>query len=115
MSRLELFDGKNILVTGASRGLGREVALRYADTGANLVLVGRDEAKLRKVKQEVNIRGHGTIEIQVCNLEKTEDISRMLVDLNKRMTVDILINCAGIFPISTIGDTSEEEIGRAHV
>ena len=109
MSRLDLFSRKNVLVTGASRGLGKEVALKYASTGANLILVGRNEATLKEVQQEVCAKGPGVVDIQVCNLERPEDIFSMVERLNSKMTVDVLVNCAGVFPISTIRDTSVED------
>ena len=41
--------GKNVLVTGASRGVGRELALNYCRMGANVVITARDEKKLKEV------------------------------------------------------------------
>ena len=41
--------GKNVLVTGASRGIGRELALNYCRMGANVFITARDEKKLKEV------------------------------------------------------------------
>ena len=42
--------GKNVLVTGASRGIGREMALNYCRMGANVFITARDEKKLKEVR-----------------------------------------------------------------
>lgn len=48
-----LLQNRIILVTGASDGIGREAALTYAEYGANVILVGRNEEKLKSVAQEI--------------------------------------------------------------
>ena len=45
----DLVRGKGVLITGASRGIGRHAALHYARLGANVVITGRDEAALKRV------------------------------------------------------------------
>ena len=49
MSDLVHAVGKNVLVTGASRGIGRELALNYCRMGANVFITARDERKLKEV------------------------------------------------------------------
>lgn len=53
------FAGKRILITGASSGIGGEVARLLSKLGANLVLLGRDAERLQRVFQSLNGRGHG--------------------------------------------------------
>ena len=50
-----LVRGKRVLVTGASRGIGRHVALHYARLGAQVVITGRDEAALKRVRDECEL------------------------------------------------------------
>ena len=52
-AKADLLNQKNILITGAGDGIGREAALTYSSYGANLILVGRTLAKLEQVKQEI--------------------------------------------------------------
>ncbi|MFS1538681.1 MAG: YciK family oxidoreductase [Candidatus Phlomobacter fragariae] len=52
-AKADLLNKKNILITGAGDGIGREAALTYSRYGANLILVGRTTAKLEQVKQQI--------------------------------------------------------------
>lgn len=52
-----LLQNRIILVTGASDGIGREAALTYADHGASVILIGRNEEKLKSVAQEIDAAG----------------------------------------------------------
>ncbi len=54
--KTDLLQNRIILVTGASDGIGREAALTYARYGANVILLGRNEDKLRSVADEINTR-----------------------------------------------------------
>ena len=88
--------GKSALITGASKGLGKAMALALADVGAHLVLVSRDEQKLQATAQAIRDRGGQadvfptdvTDEGQVLELER-QVISRL-------GRIQILINNAGV-------------------
>lgn len=56
LDRLRL-DGKRAFVTGGSRGLGKEIALAFADVGADLVIVGRNERSLEKIANDIRAMG----------------------------------------------------------
>ena len=101
------FRGKYALVTGASSGLGRALVMEYASNGCNIIMVGRNLDKLTNLKKEIDSIYPGDHWIQVCDLSSTDDITNML-DSNFP-SVDILVNAAGVFPISKISDMSMEE------
>ena len=89
--------GKVAVVTGASRGIGREIALLFAKEGAEVCLTARSEDALNALAQEI----HGTTgrEPLVCALDvsdgaKVEEMLDKILDKYKR--VDILVNNAGI-------------------
>lgn len=87
--------GKTALVTGASRGIGRAIALRLADLGAGLLLVARDERALSDVRQQIADAG-GSAGVLLCDLASSSEISKIAGEIDSAGGCDILINAAGI-------------------
>ena len=91
----ERVNGKVILLTGASSGIGAQVAHKLADAGATLLLVARNRDKLDELAQEIHNRG-GKASVYPGNLTVMEDCDRICQDaLRDHGRVDILINNAG--------------------
>jgi NAD(P)-dependent dehydrogenase (short-subunit alcohol dehydrogenase family) len=87
-------DGKTALITGASRGLGRAMALAFAREGAALAICARGEADLDGVADEVRRLGAEVLPI-VADLRSTRDVERVVVlTLDRFRQVDILVNNA---------------------
>ncbi|RZS36394.1 short-subunit dehydrogenase [Herbihabitans rhizosphaerae] len=89
--------GKRILVTGASSGIGRATALAAAADGAEVLLVARREAELKRLWREINdVDGAGEAHVYPCDLYDTAGVDS-LVDLVLREHggVDVLVNNAG--------------------
>lgn len=83
------------LVTGASRGVGREIALQMAKLGANLVLQGRSKGHLELVADEVRKRGVGLVCVE-CRLEDSGSVEAMLAEIDgKGFDVELVFNNAG--------------------
>ncbi len=94
----ELFDlaGKTAIVTGGSRGLGREMAEALAEAGAKLMLCARRENWLTPALEELRARGF-TAEGKLCDVAVPEQIQAVTdATIEKFGRVDILINNAGI-------------------
>jgi 3-oxoacyl-[acyl-carrier protein] reductase len=83
------------IVTGASQGIGRSIALALADEGADLVLVARGRERLEAVADEVRERGRRAVPVvaDVTTVEGTDAIVRGTLDAFAR--VDVLVNNAG--------------------
>ena len=94
------------LITGASTGIGYELAKLFAKDRHNLILVARDEGKLETAKNELS-KYNVEVKILSLDLSKSEDIQGLFnyVEMNK-LNVDILVDNAGI---GTFGDFSEIE------
>jgi len=87
-------DGKRLLITGGSRGLGREMALAIAEAGADVVLTGRDEASLEATAADIRQLGRDcdTLTADISDMEQCEAACRQALE---RGPVDILINNVG--------------------
>ncbi len=102
--------GKVALVTGASRGIGRAVALKLSDAGAKVAInFAGNLVKAEEVKAEIESRGGEAVLVQgsVDNLEVVNDIVKKIVETWG--TVDILINNAGITRDNLLLKMSESE------
>lgn len=87
-------EGKNALVTGASQGIGREIAKVFHSQGANIVISARSEDKLKNLKEEL---GGDNIHIITADVSKKDDIEDLAKKAESAMgQVDILVNNAGI-------------------
>ena len=85
------FQNKVVLITGASKGIGRSIAEVLADEGASIVLDGRDMEGLEDTAASVRERG-GTPLITPADLRRSDDINKMAVDAVDRFgKIDILV------------------------
>jgi len=99
--------GKTILVSGASSGIGKAIAIESSKMGANVIITGRNEERLKKTYYLLKGRGHGLI---VADLSLKEDIERLHKELP---VIDGLVNCAGltkVAPFSFATRDSFEEV-----
>ena len=88
--------GKVALVTGASRGLGKSMAIALGEAGASLALVSRDEESLREVSKEAGTLGVVSETFQ-ADVSREQDVERLREAAIKRFgEVNILINNAGV-------------------
>jgi NAD(P)-dependent dehydrogenase (short-subunit alcohol dehydrogenase family) len=82
--------GKRILVTGASSGIGRQIAISCAQMGAQLVITGRNTERLAATFAELDGEGHAQI---AADLSRQEDIDRLSAEVG---VVDGVVHAAGI-------------------
>ena len=98
--------GKIAVVTGASRGVGRRIAVRLARDGARVALLARGRAALEQTRRLIQDHGgHALIiAVNVASLEAVEDAKHLIEQ--QLGTVSILVNAAGVFgPIDLVKDT----------
>ena len=93
--------GKTILVTGAARGLGRELAKLLDKEGCRLFLVDREH---------INAASFQRAQTFICDLSDLAQRKKLIEEVNAK--VDILVNCAGIGSHSTLSQLTMDEIER---
>jgi NAD(P)-dependent dehydrogenase (short-subunit alcohol dehydrogenase family) len=100
------FVGKAVIVTGATSGIGRAVARRFAESGADVVAIGRNEKALAEVKNEILSAGGRpmTITADVTNTGDMESSTATVIGALGRL--DVVVNAAGHISSGTIENTS---------
>jgi L-rhamnose 1-dehydrogenase len=108
-------EGKVALVTGASRGIGRAIALRLAQEGASVAVNHPGEAKeALEVVRLIRSRGGKAISVR-ADIAHKRQVDRMVARVIERFgRIDILVNNAGICPFAEFLDITEETWDRTH-
>jgi 3-oxoacyl-[acyl-carrier protein] reductase len=88
--------GRAAIVTGGSRGIGRETARQFLEEGARVMICGRNAETLERTRAELAKQTGGEIYATVADMTKEADIARLVEAAKQRFgTVDILVNNAG--------------------
>ncbi len=109
MSPVPRLSGRLALVTGATRGIGRAVALAYAREGAHLILVGRTTGALEELDDEIRqLGGNATLlTLDLKNLDKIDALGPTVYQRWQKL--DIVVGNAGILgPLSPLGHVTAE-------
>ena len=109
--RNKIFEGKRCIITGATGGLGKQIAKEFAQAGCNLFLTSRSNEKLELLKNELKTENQG-IEIfySSSDLTKIESVTNLIENIREKFSsIDILINCAGNFPVKSLSESTIEE------
>ena len=96
-------EGSTALVTGATSGIGRAVAVQLAELGADVVVHGRDAERGAKVVQDIENAG-GKARFVAADLSDADDVRRLAAEAGP---VDILINNAGVYKFGATADTDD--------
>jgi NAD(P)-dependent dehydrogenase (short-subunit alcohol dehydrogenase family) len=106
--------GKVALVTGGKRGIGKSIALYFAEAGADVAVCSRgiEDGELEAVAKEIKRLGRRSLAIQADTSRKA-DVDRMVERVVSEMgTIDILVNNAGILIRSSLLDISEKDLDQ---
>ncbi len=102
-------DGKVALVTGSSQGLGRCMALALARAGADVIINGREAAKLAPVVAEVEALGRKAIGI-AADLGQRSDVERLITQaIAWQGHLDVLVNNAGLIKRAPAAEHSDAD------
>ncbi|KAJ8948440.1 hypothetical protein NQ318_007963 [Aromia moschata] len=96
------FNGKRALVTGATKGIGRDIAVQLSKCGAKVVAIGRSKELLDALKQEVP--SIETVELDISDWNRTEKV------LSGIGPIDMLVNNAGMGWLKSMMDITESDL-----
>lgn len=105
-----MLKNKNVIVTGATRGIGREIALTLAENGANIAINYRNyNNEVESLLEEIKSFGVNAIAIK-CDVSKTQEVDDFVKEVKLHFnTIDVLINNAGITKDGLILRMKEED------
>jgi NAD(P)-dependent dehydrogenase (short-subunit alcohol dehydrogenase family) len=102
-------EGKNALITGAGRGIGKAAAIAFAKAGANIVIVSRNIDELNQTRIEIEKCGKKALPI-VCDMGDIKQVRAMANNAIKEYKhIDLLLNIAGINRISPAFEVTEKD------
>jgi len=91
--------GKVAIVTGSTKGIGRAVAIGYAEEGATVIVCGRSENLAKSLAEELTLKGKKAIALRL-DVTSADSINQVVAQVVKQFgKIDILVNNAGISPI----------------
>ncbi len=104
---------KTVIITGASRGIGKELARVFAKNGFNLSLGSRNLEALKKVKEEIEASYKVRVNIKKTDVSNQEECRELIEETRSVFgSIDVLINNAGVGIYAPIEDIGEEELRK---
>ena len=92
-----VLEGKTALITGGSRGIGRAISELYYQEGATLIIMARNEQKLKEACAQIDKEHQGRVYPIACDVGNKDSIAAAFEQIKAQgLTIDILVNCAGI-------------------
>ncbi|MEM7617056.1 MAG: SDR family NAD(P)-dependent oxidoreductase [Pseudomonadota bacterium] len=101
---------KTILISGATSGIGAEMARQYAMAGHNLLLIGRNEQRLKQVLAECSENKSIIIGYQAIDVRDKETLEEWLLSMDEKYNIDVIIANAGISAGTAEGNESYQQI-----
>ncbi|QRK08964.1 SDR family oxidoreductase [Archangium violaceum] len=107
------FEGRTVLLTGGSRGLGLVMARQFLNEGARVILSAREEVELSRARDEL-VRDGGEVLAIPCDVSDRVQVEAMVAQVHERFgVVDVLVNNAGIIQVGPLESMTEEDFEEA--
>ena len=107
--------GKNVLLTGATGGIGRELAKKFVTLGYNIFLTSTNEDNLVALKDQIRpANSRVKIEYFPAFLDNEREIDSLISSVRKSFKkIDILVNCAGVFEVNTLSEVTRQSYRKS--
>src|SRR5688572_218648 len=107
------FEGKIVVIAGASRGLGLELARGFARERANLVLLARNQNQLTEVERELESTGV-SVSVLVCDVTKEDEVRTTVASIVHDVgRIDVLVNVAGMIQVGPVEHMNVDDFADA--
>ena len=87
---------KNVVITGASKGIGESLVRKFANYGANIYLISRNITRMKRIVSSITIKDNQKLSYISLDISKEDDVNLAFKKITENENVDILINNAGI-------------------
>src|SRR5215475_10981337 len=104
--------GKTTIVTGAARGIGKAITLRYAEEGSNVAICDLNVAGAEETAAEARAKGVKSLAMQADVIDRASVQAFVDAVVNQFGTVDVLVNNAGIFYNAAFDEMTDEQWDR---
>lgn len=109
-----LLKGKTAIITGASRGIGKEVAISFAKNGSNLILISRNKERLKDLHKELITYGVD-VKYFAVDITDTDKLKEVFSEIKKsKIIIDIVVNNAGIMEDAVLQMVRHETIQKTY-
>jgi NAD(P)-dependent dehydrogenase (short-subunit alcohol dehydrogenase family) len=104
--------GKSVFITGGGKGIGRAIALAFAQAGADVAICGRDVAALNATARDIEATGRRALAVQADVADEAQVNAAVAQVLDALGAIDILVNNAGEFLLKELVETTAGEWDR---
>jgi 3-oxoacyl-[acyl-carrier protein] reductase len=110
-----LLEGQTAIITGASRGIGKEVAILFAKNGANLFLISRNQERLDELQKELTEVYNVDVRCYAVDITDTDKLKDVFTNIkNSKKAIDIVVNNAGIMEDAVLQMVKPELIQKTY-
>lgn len=106
-------NNKVAIVTGGASGIGKAIAMNFAENGANVIILERDGKSGKETVSEIQEKG-GQSSVHECNVADHREVIGIIDNIASQHNIDILVNNAGIAHVGNLENTSEEDLDKIY-